>query len=36
LDLHHIPRIDNAVANDLSTKASTSAPVSHGVIERQL
>jgi hypothetical protein len=23
LDLHHIPRIDNAVVDDLSTKAST-------------
>jgi ribonuclease HI len=23
LDLHHIPRVENAVADDLSTKAST-------------
>jgi ribonuclease HI len=27
LDLHHIPRAENAVADDLSTKASTWAPV---------
>jgi hypothetical protein len=23
LDLHHMPRVENAVADDLSTKAST-------------
>jgi ribonuclease HI len=23
LDLHHIPRVENAIADDLSTKAST-------------
>jgi hypothetical protein len=34
LDLHHIPRVDNAVADDLSTKASTWAPVPDGVFER--
>jgi ribonuclease HI len=27
LDLHHIPHVENAVAGDLLTKASTSAPV---------
>jgi ribonuclease HI len=36
LDLHHIPRADNAVADDLSTKASISALVSDGVFKRQL
>jgi ribonuclease HI len=36
LDLQHIPRAENAVADDLSTKASTSAPVPDGVLERQL
>jgi ribonuclease HI len=33
LDLHHIPRADNAVADDLSTKASTWALVPDGVFE---
>jgi ribonuclease HI len=33
LDLHHIPRVKNAVVDDLSTKASTSAPVPNGVFE---
>jgi ribonuclease HI len=33
LDLHHIPSVDNAVADDLSTKASTWAPVLDGVFE---
>jgi hypothetical protein len=36
LDLQHIPRAENAVADDLSTKASTSAHVSDGVLERRL
>jgi ribonuclease HI len=36
LDLQHIPRAENAVADDLSTKASTSAPVPDGVLERRL
>jgi ribonuclease HI len=36
LDLHHVPHIDNAVADDLSTKASTWAPVPDGVFERRL
>jgi ribonuclease HI len=36
LDLQHIPRTENAMADDLSTKASTSAPVPGGVLERWL
>jgi ribonuclease HI len=36
LDLQHIPRAENAVADDLSTKASTSAPIPDGVLERRL
>jgi hypothetical protein len=36
LDLQHIPRAKNAVADDLSAKASTSAPVPDGVLERRL
>jgi hypothetical protein len=36
LNLQHIPRVENAVADDLSTKASTSAPISDGVLERML
>jgi hypothetical protein len=36
LDLQHIPHVENAVADDLSTKASTSAPVPDGVLERRL
>jgi ribonuclease HI len=36
LDLQHIPRAENALADDLSTKASTSAPVPNGVLERWL
>jgi ribonuclease HI len=36
LDLQHIPRIENVVVDDLSTKASTSAPVPDGVLERWL
>jgi ribonuclease HI len=34
LDLQHIPRAENAVVDDLSAKASTSAPVPDGVLER--
>jgi hypothetical protein len=36
LDLQHIPRTENAMADDLSTKASTSAPGLDGVLERRL
>jgi ribonuclease HI len=35
-DLQHIPRAKNAVADDLSAKAFTSAPVLDGVLERRL
>jgi ribonuclease HI len=35
LDLQHIPRAENAVADDLSAKASTSAPVPDGVLGSQ-
>jgi ribonuclease HI len=36
LDLQHIPHVKNAVADNLSAKASTSAPVPDGVLERKL
>jgi hypothetical protein len=36
LDLQHIPRVKNAMTNDLSTKAFTSAPVPDEVLERRL
>jgi transposase InsO family protein len=36
LDLRHIPCMENAVADDLSAKASTSAPVLDRVLERWL
>jgi hypothetical protein len=36
LDLRHIPRTENAVADDMSAKASTSAPAPEGVLERWL
>jgi hypothetical protein len=36
LDLHHIPRADSAVDDDLSTKASTWAPIPDDVFERRL
>jgi ribonuclease HI len=36
LDLQHIPCAENAVADDLSAKASTSAPIPDGVLERRL
>jgi ribonuclease HI len=36
LDLQHIPRVENAVADDLSAKASTSAPVPDGVLKKRL
>jgi hypothetical protein len=36
LDLQHIPRAENAVVDDLSVKASISAPVPNGVLERRL
>jgi hypothetical protein len=36
LDVHHIPCADNTVVDDLSTKASTSAPVPDGVFKRWL
>jgi hypothetical protein len=35
-DLQHVPRANNAVADDLSTKASTWVPVPDGVFERRL
>jgi hypothetical protein len=36
LDLQHIPRAENAMADDLSTKFSTSALVLDGVLERRM
>jgi hypothetical protein len=36
LDLQHVPRANNAVADELSTKGSTWAPVPDGVFERRL
>jgi ribonuclease HI len=36
LDLQHIPHAETAVADDLSAKASTSAPIPNGVLERRL
>jgi ribonuclease HI len=36
LDLHHIPRAENTVVDDLSTKASTWAPALDGIFERRL
>jgi hypothetical protein len=36
LELHHIPRVEKAMDDDLSTKASTPAPVPDGVLERRL
>jgi ribonuclease HI len=36
LDLRHIPRAENAVADNLSAKASTSTPAPDGVLERWL
>jgi ribonuclease HI len=36
LDLQHIPHAENAMVDDLSTKAFTSAPVPEGVLERRL
>jgi ribonuclease HI len=36
LELQHVPWADNSVADDLSVKASTWAPVPEGVFERQL
>jgi hypothetical protein len=36
LDLQHILHAENAVADDLSAKASTSAPIPDGVLERRL
>jgi hypothetical protein len=32
--MQHIPRVENEMADDLSTKASTSALVMDGVLER--
>jgi hypothetical protein len=34
--MQHIPHIENAIIDDLSTKASTSALVPDGVLERRL
>jgi ribonuclease HI len=36
LDLQHVPRANNAVTDELSTKASTWAPVPNGVFEQRL
>jgi ribonuclease HI len=36
LELQHVPRADNSAANELSTRASTWAPVPEGVFERRL
>jgi hypothetical protein len=36
LDLQHIPHVENTVADDLSTNASTSTLVPDGVLERCL
>jgi ribonuclease HI len=36
LDLQHIPRVENTVADDLSAKASTLALVPDGVLKRRL
>jgi hypothetical protein len=36
LDLEHVLRANNAVANELSTKASMRAPVPEGVFEQRL
>jgi len=36
LELHHVPRDLNSAADDLSTRASTWAPVPEGVFERRL
>jgi hypothetical protein len=36
LDMQHIPRAENAVADDLPAKASTSTPVPDRVLERRL
>jgi hypothetical protein len=36
LDLQHIPRANNTVIDELSTKASTWAPMLEGVFERRL
>jgi hypothetical protein len=36
LELQHVPRADNSVADDLSVRASTWAPVPEGVFERWL
>jgi ribonuclease HI len=36
LELQHVPRANNSVADELSTRASTSAPVPEGVFERRL
>jgi hypothetical protein len=36
LELQHVPRADNLVADDLSMRASTWEPVPEGVFERRL
>jgi hypothetical protein len=36
LDVHHIPRAENVVDDDLSIKDSTWAPVPDGIFERRL
>jgi ribonuclease HI len=36
LELQHVPRTDNSVADDLSTRESTWAPMPEGIFERRL
>ena len=36
LELQHVPRADNSAADELSTRASTQAPVPEGAFERRL
>jgi ribonuclease HI len=36
LELQHVPRADNSAADELSTRASTWAPVPEGIFERRL
>jgi hypothetical protein len=36
LELQHVPRADNSVADDLSQRASTQAPMPEGIFERRL
>jgi hypothetical protein len=36
MELQHVPRADNSVADDLSVRALTWVPVPEGVFERRL